>query len=159
MSDTTELHREKIPTGNPDAALPASPVVPLRKLHGYRIAEGDPDVRGWEVLGVDGYRIGEVYDLLVEIDTLRTRYLEVDLDPDLDGGIEAANQPDSTATAATPSRLGPMVIETLVRGTLSEAENELTQEHHLSSGASHVLIPIGFARLDQEHDRILVERQ
>lgn len=154
MSDTTELHREPIPTGDLDAALPASPVVPLRKAHGYRIAEGEPDIRTWEVRGVDGRRIGDVHDLLVDINALRTRYLEVALDPDLRDQAEAAGEP----TAAAAPSLGAQVIENLVRGTLSDKENELTREHHLSFGSRHILIPIGFARLDPEHDRILVGR-
>lgn len=47
---------------------------------GYKVAEGDPDVRGWDVMDRDGQRIGEVDDLLVDPEALKVRYLEVRLD-------------------------------------------------------------------------------
>jgi sporulation protein YlmC with PRC-barrel domain len=46
----------------------------------YQVAEGDPDIRGWSVLARDGRRLGEVSDLLVDIDQMKVRYLEVELD-------------------------------------------------------------------------------
>jgi len=55
------------------------------------------------------------------------------------------------------SGLGAAVQETLVRATLSDEENRLTQEHHLGFHTRHVLVPIGRARLDAEHDRILLD--
>lgn len=47
---------------------------------GYKVAEGDPDVRGWDVMDRDGRRIGEVDDLLIDTEGLKVRYLEVRLD-------------------------------------------------------------------------------
>lgn len=163
------MNDDRIPTGDLDAALPGSPVTPLRRLHAYRIAAGDPDVRGWQVLGADGRTIGEVDDLLVDTRALKVRYLEVALDLDLLEGAKAAGGPAGAGSRATPGLapplsatsamggLGPLTSETLVRATLSDEENRLTQEHHHGFGTRHILIPIGFARLDPEHDRILVE--
>jgi hypothetical protein len=54
--------------------------------------------------------------------------------------------------------LAPLITETVVRSTLSDEENRLTSEHHQGVGTRHVLIPIGNARLDSDHDRVLVER-
>jgi len=167
--DTADLQRDRTPTGDLDAALPGSSVTPLRSLHNYRIAEGYPDVRGWEVLGADGRKIGEVDDLLVDTKALKARYLEVTLDPEgigpeTTGGAPSAGvestpipPPPLSATAAAGG-LGSVVAETFVRATLSDEENRLTREHHHGSGTRHVLIPIGFARLDQKHDRVMVER-
>ena len=86
-------------------------VVPLDDLDDFKVAEGDPDVRGWEVIASDGRKIGEVDQLLVDTAAMKVRYLDVDLDDDL----------------------------------LDTDEDR------------HVLIPIGYARLDEEHDRIHVD--
>lgn len=55
-------------------------LVPLKELDGYRLAEGEPDIRGWEVQTVSGRKIGEVEDLLVEQATGEVVLLDVDLD-------------------------------------------------------------------------------
>lgn len=44
------------------------------------IAEGDPDVRGWDVISNDGREIGEVEDLVVDPEAMKVRCLEVALD-------------------------------------------------------------------------------
>jgi hypothetical protein len=55
-------------------------VVPLKELKDYKVAEGDPDVRGWDVVSSDGRDIGEVDELLVDVEAMKVRYLDVDLD-------------------------------------------------------------------------------
>jgi uncharacterized protein (TIGR02271 family) len=86
-------------------------IIPLDELDDFQVAEGDPDVRGWEVFGSDGRLIGEVDDLLVDTAAMKVRYLDVDLDGDL---------------------------------LADDAER-------------HVLIPIGYARLDDDDDQIFVD--
>jgi hypothetical protein len=86
-------------------------VVPLGQMDDFAVAEGDPDVRGWEVLASDGRRIGDVDELLVDAAAMKVRYLDVDLDD----------------------------------GVVGEA------------GERHVLIPIGYARLDRERDCVRVD--
>lgn len=85
-------------------------VVPLDQLDDFKVAEGDPDVRGWEVMASDGRKIGEVDELLIDTNAMKVRYLDVDVDDGL---------------MAEPDR--------------------------------HVLVPIGYARLDREHDRVIVD--
>jgi hypothetical protein len=72
----------------------------------------------------------------------------------------------ATATGAMPPAVqGPaamggvssQISEAFLRSTLSPEENALTREHHHGDDVRHVLIPIGKARLDPEHDRVLVE--
>lgn len=127
-----------------------SRITPLRNLRGYRIAEGDPDVRGWEVVGGDGRRIGSVNDLLVDTAEGDVRYLDVQLDSGLyrKGGGE-----EEQFGAAT-------VTEYLVRESISDEENRLTADHHLDSrhhsGERHVVFPIGHAEVDEESDRVLL---
>lgn len=67
--------------------------LPLQRLthfegSGYKVAEGDPDVRGWDVMDRDGGRIGEVDDLLIDTRAMKVRYLEVRLDQRLVHGEE-----------------------------------------------------------------------
>jgi hypothetical protein len=133
-----------------DSDQPAarSRVTPLRNLRGYRVTEGDPDVRGWEVVGGDGRRVGTINDLLVDTAADKVCYLDVQLDTGLYGG---ASEP-STVSAAT-------VTEHLVRESLSDEENRLTADHHLDSrhhsGERHVVFPVGQAEIDEASDRVL----
>lgn len=86
-------------------------VVPLDQLDDFKVAEGDPDVRGWEVMSADGRKIGEVDELLVDTNAMKVRYLDVDVDNNL-----LAGEPDR-----------------------------------------HVLVPIGYARLDRDRDCVIVD--
>lgn len=53
-------------------------IVPLDELDDFNVAEGDPDVRGWQVLGAEGRAIGKVDQLLVDTAARKVRYLSVD---------------------------------------------------------------------------------
>jgi uncharacterized protein (TIGR02271 family) len=90
-------------------------VVPLDQLDDFKVADGDPDVRGWEVVASDGRKIGEVDQLLVDTAAMKVRYLDVDVDNDLVAGATDASD-------------------------------------------RHVLIPIGYARLDEGSDRVIVDQ-
>lgn len=46
----------------------------------YKVADDDPDVRGWDVIGMNGERLGEVDELIVDTSAMKVRYLEVDID-------------------------------------------------------------------------------
>lgn len=85
-------------------------VVPLGQLDDFRVAHGEPDVRGWEVRASDGRKIGEVDELLVDTRAMKVRYLDVEVTESM-----LADRPDR-----------------------------------------HVLIPIGYARL--ERDCVVVDR-
>lgn len=87
-------------------------IVPLDELDDFEVAEGDPDVRGWDVFSADGRRIGEVDELLVDTTAMKVRYLDVDLDDELLGA---------------------------------------------PGDDRHILIPIGYARLQRDDDRIRVD--
>jgi PRC-barrel domain len=127
-----------------------SRITPLRNLNRYRIADGAPDVRGWEVVGGDGSRIGSVNDLLVDTAEGQVRYLDVQLDPGLyrKGGGEEEQIGASTVT------------EYLVRESISDEENRLTADHHLDSrhhsGERHVVFPVGHAEVDEDSDRVVL---
>jgi hypothetical protein len=86
-------------------------VVPLGQLDDFKVADGEPDVRGWEVLASDGRKIGEVDELLVDTAAMKVRYLDVDVDDAMMAG----------------------------------------------GSDRHVLIPIGYARLDEDRDCVMVD--
>lgn len=85
-------------------------VVPLGQLDDFKVAEGDPDVRGWSVVASDGRTIGEVDELLIDTGAMKVRYLDVEVE----------------------------------NGLMTEPDR-------------HVLVPIGYARLDQDADRVIVD--
>lgn len=58
----------------------------LDELDDYKVAEGEPDPRGWDVYSSDTtQKLGEVKDLLVDLQTMTVRYLDVELDEELAG--------------------------------------------------------------------------
>ncbi len=63
------------------AAAQADPLLtnlmPLRGLGGYRIADGAPDVRGWDVVAGDGVHVGRVSDLVVDTEAETVRYVVI----------------------------------------------------------------------------------
>ena len=50
---------------------------------GWEVAEGDPYVRGWDVLTADQRKIGEVDDLSADPTAMKVRYLTIQIDKDL----------------------------------------------------------------------------
>ena len=60
---------------------------PLTELPTLRVADPARDLRGWEVRGRDGRRLGTVSDLLVDIDRLRADTLLVSLATDPGGAM------------------------------------------------------------------------
>lgn len=53
---------------------------PIDELKDYRIASGEPDVRGWSVRTLNGREVGEVEDLLIDPTRGEVVMLEVDLE-------------------------------------------------------------------------------
>src|SRR5690349_7333814 len=58
-------------------------IAPLSALNDFEVAEGYPDIRGWQVASTDGREVGKVHDLLIDVDQMRTRYLDVRLTKEL----------------------------------------------------------------------------
>jgi hypothetical protein len=54
-------------------------LVALSSLGSWKVAEGDPDIRGWEVRTVSGRQLGVVADLLIDSDAGEVVMLDVDL--------------------------------------------------------------------------------
>lgn len=61
--------------------------MPLSRCDDYQVADGDKDVRGWDVIGADGEKFGTVHELLVDLDAMKVRYLDINIkDEYLDEG-------------------------------------------------------------------------
>ena len=52
----------------------------LEELKGFQVADGDHDIRGWEVRTPDDKKIGKVEELIVDPVERRVRYMEVKVD-------------------------------------------------------------------------------
>lgn len=50
---------------------------PLNELHDFKVVDGEPDIRGWDVLDSDGGKTGKVHDLLVDTAAMKVRYMDV----------------------------------------------------------------------------------
>jgi photosynthetic reaction center H subunit len=85
-------------------------LVHTKDIKDFKVPEGQPDIRGWDVRTADGTKLGKVADLLVDTGASRVRYLEIAVDKDV------------------------------AKGT----------------GRDYALIPVGTARLDDEHDDVIV---
>ena len=51
----------------------------LCDLTDFEVADGNPDVRGWTVRGNDGQALGTVFELIVDPEVLKVRYLDIEL--------------------------------------------------------------------------------
>jgi hypothetical protein len=61
-------------------------LVPLHELDGYEMADGEPDIRGWDVRTLSGGEIGEIEDLLVDQQSGEVVMIDVEL---REGGLHA----------------------------------------------------------------------
>ena len=52
----------------------------LSYVRDFTVARDQIDPRGWKVLNVEGHVVGEVKDLIVDMDRMRAAYLDVELD-------------------------------------------------------------------------------
>ena len=75
--DHERIRRDQAGVG-PDPSYTGE-LVSLGDLHDFRVAEGEPDVRGWEVCTLAGTEIGEVDDLLVDPRRGEIVMLDVDI--------------------------------------------------------------------------------
>ena len=66
----------KVPAGD-------TQILPLSEAKDFKLSSDAPDLRGWNVFGADGERLGVVTQLLVDPSALKIRYVDVDLHDDL----------------------------------------------------------------------------
>jgi len=59
--------------------------VRLSSLKNFEVADGDPDVRNWDVRDAENNKIGKVAELIVDSEGMVVRYLEIALDREVAG--------------------------------------------------------------------------
>jgi sporulation protein YlmC with PRC-barrel domain len=79
---TTGTEHDQVDRATGDAP---SRVAPMSALDDFEIADGYPEIRGWDVRDSAGRSIGYVYDVLVDLDAMRVRYLDVQLESQFAG--------------------------------------------------------------------------
>lgn len=100
----------------------------LDELSDYKVASEDHDVRGWKVQDFDLRIIGKVDRLLVNPNTERVVYLDIEVDKSL---IEEGHEVYNTSA--------------------SEGAHEFLNKE----GENHLIIPIGLVRLDEENKKVI----
>ncbi len=83
MEDRLETDRTAAETTGRMDNTTTGQLAHLSEMNDYEIADGEPDIRGWDVRASNGDKIGDVEDLLVDSSTLRVRYIEVKIEKDL----------------------------------------------------------------------------
>lgn len=83
--DRTDASNAVSGTGSNAASNDAPRVATLSSLGDFKVADGSPDPRGWDVIASDGMNVGKVHDLIVDTGMMATRYLDVRLDTDIAG--------------------------------------------------------------------------
>ena len=63
-----------------DREIATPRLVHLADVHDLRVAEGDPDIRGWAVRTAGGEKVGTVKDLIVDTVLMKVRYIEARID-------------------------------------------------------------------------------
>lgn len=58
-------------------------LVHLDDMSDLQVADGDPDIRGWDVRTADGEKIGKVKDLIVDTGLMKVRYIEARIDKEV----------------------------------------------------------------------------
>lgn len=99
----------------------------LDELSDYKVASDYKDIRGWEVVDPENRTIGEVDDLLVNRNTERVVYVDVEVDDSL--SKQVSREFDRPVSEGTHSFM-----------------NE--------EGENHLIIPIGSVELDEDNKKI-----
>lgn len=100
----------------------------LSELSDYKVASEDNDVRGWEVQDIDHRIVGKVDRLLVNKETLRVVYLDIEVDKSLiEDGHEVYNK----------------------------SSGEGAHEFLNKAGENHLIIPIGLVDLDEKNKKVI----
>ena len=102
----------------------------LDELSDYKISEGYADIRGWDVKDIDNRVIGKVDNLLVNKETQRVVYIDVDVDQSI---IDSTHDPYDTT-----------------------GNNDI-REFINKDGENHIIIPIGLLDINSDLKQIYTQ--
>ncbi len=103
----------------------------LSELSDYKVADDDPDVRGWQVKDADNRVIGKVDNMLVNKRSERVVYLDVEVDKTI---IEADHDP------------------------YGQPANSDVHEFINKEGENHIIIPVGLVNLNEDQKFVYTDR-
>ena len=103
----------------------------LDELDDYVVADGYVDVRGYEVKDKDGRVVGEVENLIVNKNTERVVYLDVEVDESI---ISQGFKP------------------------YANKASDMTHTFLNEDGDTHLIIPIGLANIDEETNCVTTDK-
>lgn len=105
----------------------------LGDLHDFQVAEGYPDIRGWNVVAADNRTCGRVHELIVDIETMRTRYLDIRLDSAASGLDEERDVLVPIGTARLDDRNDRVILDEATASRLASlpqfTPGNLTRDH------------------------------
>lgn len=102
----------------------------INELSDYKISDGYPDIRGWDVKDIDNRVIGKVDNLLVNKEAERVVYLDVEVDKSI---IDAKHDPYG-------------------RPTQTEVREFVNGE-----GENHIIVPIGLVDLNEDSNYVYTD--
>ncbi|MEO6346658.1 MAG: PRC-barrel domain-containing protein [Aquaticitalea sp.] len=102
----------------------------MNELSDYKISDGYPDVRGWDVKDIDHRVIGKVDNLLVNPEAQRVVYLDVEVDKTI---IDAKHDP---------------------YGRPNQAD---VREFVNKDGENHIIVPIGMVDLNTDSNFVYTD--
>ena len=160
---------------NEEAVRPR--LVHLKDASDLDVADGDPDIRGWDLRTLDGEKIGTVEDLVVDTSLMRVRYIEGEvklddvaqetkrrilipiesarLDEDEDDVIIELS---SAATRALPSYDGERIPDAPVDGLYAFDDSSFFGARRLGREATPYIAPLTDSdprRMDGPDERLL----
>ncbi|MDQ3073350.1 MAG: PRC-barrel domain-containing protein [Bacteroidota bacterium] len=127
----TEIHDEDL--------APANRLYRLDELDDFEVSSDDPDIRGWDVYTEDGTKIGEIEELIVNPAQFKVRYIEVEVDSDVNW------TPDDDTRLLIP----------IANATLQDEENKVVIQG--LNAASLPGLPLFHGDLTAEYERTLLQ--
>ena len=129
----------------------------LDELSNWKVASDDPDVRGWTLTDKQGKKVGEVKNLLVSKDAQKVRYLDVAVDQSiLDLNYKPYGSGSANNLSASDSISGREVAA--ADGRASEHTGSISTHEYLNAdGENHLIVPIGYARLDHDNHKVITD--
>lgn len=103
----------------------------LHELSGYKIADGYADVRGWDVKDFDNRVIGKVDNLLINEESQRVVYLDIEVDKSI---IDANHDPYGTQA------------------------NSDVKEFVNKDGENHIILPIGLVDINTDSKYVYTDK-
>jgi sporulation protein YlmC with PRC-barrel domain len=144
-------------------------IAPLSELKDFQVSEGYKDIRGWRVDSADGKEVGKVHDLLVDLDGMRTRYIDVRLHSSVAAShgdrdvlipiasARIANEGDVVVVPLTAERVS--LLPMFDHGMLTRAyESELRRHFTLGEAAAGTAAAAAASSTMTGSDEVVVRR-